>query len=509
MSEHANPDYRLRRILIVGGGSAGWMTAAALSKILKNNYAEITLIESDLIGTVGVGEATIPQIGTFNRTLGIDENEFVRRTKGTFKLGIEFVDWGADGERYIHPFGPYGLDMDGVSFHAFFVKQHKDQSSEALAQYSLQAQAAAQNRFMRPINAGNSPLSKIAYAFHFDAGLYAQFLRREAELRGVRRVEGTIKAVEKRAEDDNIDHVVLDDGRRFEADLFVDCSGFRGLLIEQALGAGYVDWSHYLPTNSAVAVPSSRTEPLLPYTRSTAREAGWQWRIPLQHRTGNGYVYSTAFTDDDRAANILLSSLDGKALADPRVIRFTAGHRKRFWIGNCVSIGLSAGFLEPLESTSLHLIQSGIARMLQMLPDRRFSPVDIARYNRVCTFEYERIRDFIVLHYHATRRSGSAFWDYVRTMPIPDYLADKIALFESHGRIFRENEELFNDTSWFAVMNGQGLRARDYDPVADVQDAEETRRRLAHIRETIATCADRMPAHAEFIDNHCAAAREP
>ena len=500
-------DNRIRKILIVGGGTAGWMTAAVLSKLLKNDYAEIALVESEEIGTVGVGEATIPQIGTFNRTLGIDETEFVRATQGSFKLGIEFVNWGALGERYIHPFGAYGLDMEGVSFHAFFLKYHgKNYGPQTPEQYSLQAVAARQNRFMRPVNAGNSPLSKIAYAFHFDAGLYALFLRRQSEARGVVRHEGKISEVALHPESGNVKHVQLTDGRVLDAEFFIDCTGFRGLLIEQALKAGYIDWSHWLPCDRAVAVPCESAERLTPYTRSTAREAGWQWRIPLQHRIGNGHVWSSAFTTEERATELLMSNLDGKALASPRHLRFVTGHRKKFWVKNCVAIGLSAGFIEPLESTSIHLIQSGVAKLLQMFPSNGFSQPDIDRYNRVTTFEYERIRDFIVLHYHATRRDDTEFWNYTRNMPIPDYLADKMALFESHGRIFRENDELFNDTSWFSVMIGQGLRPRDYDPVADVLSAEQTAERMTNIRNTVANSAGYIPSHEEFIAQNCDAA---
>ena len=497
-------DNRIRKILIVGGGTAGWMTAAVLSKLLKNDYADIQLVESEEIGTVGVGEATIPQIGTFNRTLGIEENDFVKATQGSFKLGIEFVDWGAKGERYIHPFGAYGLDMEGVSFHAFFLKHHgHDYTVNTVEQYSLQALAARQNRFMRPVNAGNSPLSKIAYAFHFDAGLYARYLRGQSEARGVTRQEGKIVDVALHPETGYIKHVQLTDGRILDADFFVDCTGFRGLLIEQALKAGYNDWSHWLPCDRAIAVPCESADRLTPYTRSTAREAGWQWRIPLQHRIGNGHVWSSAFTTEERATELLMSNLDGKPLAEPRHLRFLTGHRKKFWVKNCVAIGLSAGFIEPLESTSIHLIQSGVAKLLQMFPGRGFNQPDIDRYNRVTTFEFERIRDFIILHYHLNRRDDTEFWKYTRNMSIPDYLADKMALFESHGRIFRENEELFNDTSWFAVMIGQGLRPRDYDPVADVLTEEETAARMNNIRETIATSATYMPTHEDFIAQNC------
>ncbi len=497
---------RIRKTVIVGGGTAGWMTAAALSKILQGNVCEIELIESDDIGTIGVGEATIPQIGTFNRTLGLDENEFVRRTKGSFKLGIEFVNWGAKGQRYIHPFGPYGLDMEGVSFHAYFLKHHGDSyDCQTTEQYSLQAMAARQAKFMRPVNAGNSPLSKIAYAFHFDAGLYARFLREFSEARGVRRTEGRVVGVSQRPEDGFIKSITLENGQEIEGDLFIDCTGFRGLLIEQTLKAGYNDWTHWLPCDRAAAIACEKTRPLLPYTRSTAHEFGWQWRIPLQHRTGNGMVYSSQHVSDDAAVERLLANLDGGPIGEPRLLRFQTGHRKKFWDKNCVAIGLSAGFLEPLESTSIHLIQSGISKLLQMFPDRHFRQSDIDRYNRVTTFEYERVRDFIILHYHATQRDDSEFWNYVRTMSVPDYLQDKMDLFRGYGRIFRENEELFNDTSWFAVMIGQNIRPRGYDPVADVLSDEETAVRLSDIRNAIANSADYMPLQSDYIAETCAA----
>jgi tryptophan halogenase len=495
---------RIRKIVIVGGGTAGWMTAAACAKILKNNYCVIELIESEEIGTVGVGEATIPQIGTFNRTLGLDENDFVRETRATFKLGIEFRGWGTPSDRYIHPFGPYGIDMEAVSFHAFFLKGHPGWTAQLLEDYSLQASAAKQGRFMRPVNAGNSPLSKIAYAFHFDAGLYARYLRAYSEKRGVVRHEGKIVDVKLNGETGFIESVVTSDGRIIEGDLFVDCSGFRGLLIEQALKTGYHDWTHWLPCDSAAAVPCANAGAPTPYTRSTARAAGWQWRIPLQHRIGNGMVFSSQHIDNDKAAQTLLANLDGEALAEPRFLKFTTGRRKQFWVKNCIAIGLAAGFIEPLESTSIHLIQSGVAKMLQMFPDRHFNQIDIDRYNRVTAFEFERVRDFIILHYHANQRHGEPFWDYVRNMEIPDYLDDKIKLFKSHGRIFRENEELFNDTSWFAVMTGQNIRPESYDPVADVLTDAETAARLEHIRGTIATCVGHMPPHEKFIAEHCA-----
>ncbi len=498
-------DNRIRKIAIVGGGTAGWMTAAALAKILGPGYAEITLIESDEIGTVGVGEATIPQIRTFNTMLGLDEDEFIRRTQGTFKLGIQFRDWGRIGDRYFHPFGPFGVDMEGVSFHAFWLRLNQKGDSSSISEYSLQAMAAERGKFMRPIDAGRSPLSKIAYAFHFDAGLYARYLREYSEGRGVTRLEGRIVDVALRGGDGFVERLTLGDGRTVEADLFVDCSGFRGLLIEGALKTGYDDWSHWLPADRAVAVPCERVEDPVPFTRSTARAAGWQWRIPLQHRTGNGYVFSSRFIDEADATADLLSQLDGRALAEPRTLRFTTGRRRKSWNRNVVALGLASGFIEPLESTSIHMVQSGIANLLAMFPTKAFEQAETDRFNRVVAYEAERIRDFIILHYNATQRTDTDFWNYVRTMPVPDSLLEKYEIFRSRGRVFRENEELFNDTSWFAVMIGQNLAPASYDPVADVLTLEETRRRLAQTAEAIRNSADYMPAHAAFIAEHCSA----
>ncbi len=498
-------DNRIRSIVIVGGGTAGWMTAATLSRILGTEYASITLIESDEIGIIGVGEATIPQMGIFNRMLGIDEDTFVRETKGTFKLGIQFRDWARIGHRYFHPFGKYGLDMKGVSFHAYFLRLHELGEAPDIDDWSLQARAGREGKFMRAIDAGNSPLSDITYAFHFDAGLYARFLRRLSEEAGVVRREGKIIDVKLRGEDGFVQSVVMEDGTAIEADLFVDCSGFRGLIIEKALKAGFTDWSHYLPCNRAIAVPCASVDEWTPYTRSTAHRAGWQWRIPLQHRIGNGHVFSSNYMSDDEATAILMANLDGEPLADPRTVPFVAGHRNKFWIKNCVAMGLAGGFLEPLESTAIWLVQSGLSRFLTMFPDRNFNQADIDRYNRIMQTDYEEIRDFLILHFHATERDDSPFWDYCRTMEIPERLAEKMRVFRSHGRCFRENEELFNDTSWFAVMHGQLMKAESHDPVADAMSLEETRERLAHIREAIANSADYMPKHRDFVMEHCAA----
>jgi tryptophan halogenase len=497
-------DRRISSIVIVGGGTAGWMTAAAMGKVLGPQYASITLVESDDIGIVGVGEATIPQIRTFNRMLGIDEDEFVRKTKGSFKLGIEFVNWRRIGHRYFHPFGRFGLDMEGVSFHSFWQRLSKEGVAHDIEEYSLMALAARHNKFMRPFDAGRSPLAEIAYAFQFDAGLYARFLRGEAERRGVVRREGKIVQVQQRSGDGFIESVQLEDGSRIAGDLFIDCSGFRGLLIEQTLAAGYVDWSQWLPCNRAVAVPCASVPVMTPYTRATAHRAGWQWRIPLQHRIGNGHVYCSDYISDDEATATLLANLDGEPLAEPRLLRFTTGHRRVHWLKNCVAIGLASGFMEPLESTSIWMIQSAIARLLTNFPDRDFSPVHCDRFNRVMLEETEYIRDFLVLHYKATERDDSPFWDYCRNMSVPERLAEKMRVYAESGRAFREHEELFNDTSWHAVLGGQLGPPRVHDCVAELMSLEETQRRLEHIRETIRNSADYMPDHRQFIEQNCA-----
>ncbi len=498
-------DNRIKRIVIVGGGTAGWMTAAALGKVLGREYADITLVESDAIGTVGVGEATIPQIGTYNRMLGLDEDEFVRRTKGTFKLGIEFVNWGRLGHRYMHPFGKYGLNMQGLSFHAFWQRMHQLGDPHSLDDYSLNALAAYDNKFMRPIDAGRSPLSEIAYAFHFDAGLYALYLREQAESHGVVRREGRITQVHQDGVSGFVTAVELEDGSEVCGELFIDCSGFRGLLIAQTLGIDFVDWSHWLPCNRAVVAPCESVDAMTPYTRSTAHGAGWQWRIPLQHRIGNGHVYSADHMSEDEATAILLDNLDGEPLSEPRGLRFTTGHRQRYWEKNVVAIGLSSGFMEPLESTSIWMIQTGISRLLSNFPDRSFAAVDRERYNRVLIEETEYIRDFLILHYHATERDDTPFWAYCRNMDIPPRLQEKLDVYNHTGRTFREGEELFNDTSWFAVLTGQCGKPRIYDPVAEMMSVEETRERLRQIRETIRSSADYMPGHRAFIAEHCAA----
>jgi tryptophan 7-halogenase len=496
-------DERIRSIVIVGGGTAGWMAAATCARLLKNDYCKITLIESEEIGTVGVGEATIPQIQVFNRMLGLDENDVMRKTRATVKLGIKFFDWARPGCCYLHPFGAYGSDMEGVAFTSFWLKLHQMGEDPDIGEYSVHDVASRRGKFMRAENIPNNPLSGFAYALQFDANLYARYLRAYSEHFGIERIEGRIVDVALRGENGFIDSVALADGRRIAGDLFIDCSGFRGLLIEHALKTGYLDWSRWLPCDRAMALPSESANPPEPFTRSTARPAGWQWHIPLQHRVGNGYVYSSRFTNDDEAHRILMANLDGPALSTPRVLKFTTGMRRKFWNKNVVALGLAAGFMEPLESTSIYLVQSGIAKLFEMFPSRRFEQAEIDRYNRITAWEYERIRDFLILHYKTTERTDTPFWDYCRTMTVPEELHEKVQIFHSRGRIFRDRDELFAETSWFAVMFGQGMRPRAYDPLVDALPTEEIRRRLAQIRGAVGGAVDQMTTHSEFLAQNC------
>jgi tryptophan halogenase len=498
-------DKNIRRIAIVGGGTSGWMTAAALSKLLKPDYCQIRLIESEEIGTVGVGEATIPPIQLFNRLLELDENEFVRKTQGTFKLGIQFVNWKRMGHRYLHAFGDVGQDMEAIQFYHYWLKMSQLGKADELDAYTISGAASARGKFMRPVNAGNSPLSNIAYAFHFDAGLYAKYLREYSEARGLVRTEGKVIHTILNADNGFIEAVQLESGERVEADFFIDCSGFRGLLIEQALKTGYEDWTHWLPCDRAWAVPCESAGDPIPYTRSTAHSAGWQWRIPLQHRIGNGHVFSSQFMGEDEARSILLNNLDGKPLAEPRLLKFVTGKRKKLWNKNCLAIGLASGFMEPLESTSLHLVQSSIARLMSFFPNKNFDQEDIDEFNRQADFEFEKIRDFLILHYHVTERDDSEFWRYCRNMTIPEALTQKIEQFKRNGRIYRNNIEMFNDLSWLEVMHGQGIRPQSYHPLVDRMPLADIQQRLASVKQVIDKSADYMPSHAQFIAEHCKA----
>lgn len=493
------------RIVIVGGGTAGWMTAATLSKLLSVRH-RIVLVESDEIGTVGVGEATIPMIKLFNTALGIEEDDVLRHTKGTFKLGIQFVDWLRKGHSYIHAFGPVGRDLGLVPFYQYWLKLNAAGHAKGIGAYTMNAAAAEKNKFVRFAPGSKQPASDLTHAYHFDALLYGQYLRRYAEARGVVRIEGKVVETRLRGDDGFIEALKLDRGEEVGGDLFIDCSGFRGLLIEQALKTGYEDWSHWLPCDRALAVPSASTAPLTPYTRATARSAGWQWRIPLQHRTGNGYVYCSRFISDDEAAAELLANLDGETLAEPRLLKFVAGKRKKFWNRNCVAIGLSSGFMEPLESTSIHLFQAGIARLLGFFPSGGFDQADIDEFNRKSDFEFERIRDFLILHYKATERDDTPFWRYCRDMDIPPELERRIALFRTNGRVSRVFDELFTEPSWVQVMLGQGVMPRGYHPMADNLSDDQAEEFAGAVGGSIDHAVAGMPSHAEFVAKYLNAA---
>jgi len=498
-------EQRIRKILIVGGGSAGWMTAALFAELFQGLY-DIELVESEQIGTVGVGEATIPAIKKYNELLNLDEADFMRMTKGTFKLGIQFVDWWKIGATYIHGFGVIGQDWEFLRCHHYWLRAHAQGKAGDLVDYSINTAAALANKFMpaRP-DMADSPLAQISHAFHFDASLYAKYLRGYAEQRGAVRTEGMIAEVQLRPDDGFVEAVTLKDGRRIEADLFIDCSGFRGLIIEQALKTGYEDWSQWLPCDRAIAVPCARVDATTPYTRSTARTAGWQWRIPLQHRIGNGHVYSSKYIDDADAEAMLLASLEGEPKAEPNLLRFTSGKRRKMWNKNCVALGLSAGFLEPLESTSIHLVQSAAIRLVGLFPNSGFEPAVINEFNRQSDFEWERVRDFIVLHYKATERDDTPFWRYCRDMEVPATLQRKIDLFRSSGRILREDEELFSEGSWIQVFLGQGVIPRDHDPRVELKSDPQIAKYLGNIAMTIRKCVDVMPSHDDFIDKYCKA----
>ncbi len=488
-------------VVIVGGGTAGWMAAAALSRYFNDGRRTITLVESDAIGTIGVGEATIPPIRNFNGMLDIPENEFLRETRGTFKLGIEFVNWGRQGDRYFHPFGGHGQDLHGIAFHQLYLREQARAGGAArdIAGYSMSSMAAAGRVFGRPGQGAALPLSELGYAFHFDAGLYAAYLRRLAERQGTIRREGRIVTVERDADSGDVAAVVLEDGSRIAGDLYLDCSGFRGLLIEETLGTGFEDWSHWLPMDSALAMPTANVTSPDPFTRATAHGAGWQWRIPLQHRTGNGHVFSSAYMEPEEAERILRANVEGEVLAEPRLIRFRTGMRSEAWVGNVVALGLAGGFIEPLESTAIHLVQNGIQRLFALFPEGRVNPLEREEYNRGMRALYEDVRDFVILHYKATQRDDTPFWRYVRDMAVPDSLSRRMELWRLHARVFRENAELFTLPSWVAVMLGQNLWPERYDPIVDTLDPDKVASAMAQMHDSYRAAAARLPNQEAFL----------
>ena len=489
----------LRGIAILGGGTAGWMAAAILARRLNGAFGPIRVIESPDIGIIGVGEATIPPIRLFNQALGIEERQFLRQTQGTIKLGIEFRDWSRCGRHYFHPFGAHGTSLEQVALHQEWLKLRALGESGSFEEFSLNTVAARLGR-IPAADTADAPLSSVfAYAYHFDAGLYAAYLRDYAQARGVLRLERKVVDVHLRPEDGFIAALQLDDGQRIEADLFIDCSGFRGLLIEGALQTGYEDWTAWLPCDRAVAVPCESAGELTPFTRSTARAAGWQWRIPLQHRIGNGYVYCSRFISDDEATATLLANLDGAPRAEPRLLRFTTGRRRKFWNKNCIALGLAGGFLEPLESTSIHLIQRGLTHLLNLFPDRTCAPALADEFNRLAINEYERIRDFLILHYKAVTRDDAPLWNYCRAMDIPDTLAYKIRQFRRSGRVVKYGADLFAAPNWIAVFLGQEIWPEHYDTRVDQRDGAAVRANLQSIRATIRRAAEAAPRHEEYL----------
>lgn len=491
-------DNQIKKIVIVGGGTAGWMFASALAKVLDPSYCKVQLIESSDIDTIGVGEATIPRIELFNDLLELEEDEFIRHTNGTFKLGIEFKGWAPNGGTYFHPFGKIGRNMDGIHFYQYWLKMNKLGLAEPIGHYTPCHVAAYAQRFEPPEGLENSPMNDLSYAYHFDAGLYVKLLKKLALNWGVEHTIATISGA-KLDSGGSIESVHSDDGGGFEGDFFVDCSGFRGLLIEEALHTGYESWNHWLPTDSAVVCQTEPQGDPIPYTRSTATEAGWQWRIPLQNRTGNGHVYSSKFLTDEQALAIFESNLDASKINDPRVIRFNAGKRKKLWNKNCVCAGLAGGFVEPLESTSIDMIQTVIALFLRLFPSKAIDQGDVDLFNSLIDFEVSGIRDFIIMHYFINDKVGIPFWDYCRSMSIPESLAIRMSRYKANGRIHRDKDELFTELSWFSVMNGQGVVTDGYNPLVDQMDLDLLTKRFNNIGRMIKGAVDYMPSHSSYL----------
>lgn len=496
---------QLRKIVIVGGGTAGWVAAAAIADHLRGKLCQVELIESVDIGTIGVGEATIPPFLTFIRSLGINEKEFIQKTQGSFKLGIEFRDWLERGQGYFHPFGAVGTSIDGHEFYHCWLKAKSEGDHSELMDYAPAGVMAKHGRFFLPFKVPReSPIAGANYALHFDAKLVADYLREYATVRGVNRIEDNVVQITTR-DNGYIDKLLLKSGREVEGDFFIDCTGFKGLLIEETLHSGYEHWVNYLPCDRAVAVQTENTGATTPHTIATARESGWTWRIPLQHRTGNGYVYSGQYCSDDEAMATLLNVVDGRLINEPRVIPFVTGKRREIWKKNCLSLGLASGFLEPLESTAIHLIIRGLQFFLRFFPDRDCDESVIAEYNRRMSIDYEEIRDFIILHYCATRRDDTAFWRWCREMEIPDSLQAKIELFKVRGLLREGIDELFKPPSWYSVFTGMGILPNKYDPRVDVTDSKLIHAALRQGKALILESTTSLPTHDEFLKEHCPA----
>lgn len=488
----------IKRVVIVGGGTAGWNAAALFARTL-GKVISITLVESDEIGIVGVGEATIPPIINFNNALGFDEADFLRATQGSIKLGIQFENWGSIGDSYMHAFGSIGKDFAFCGFHHFWLRSQQEGIASDYWDFSLNYQTAKKNKFAKLNQIPGTQLPGISYAYHFDAGLYARYLRKYCERGGVTRVEGIIRRAHQHPDTGFIESVELESGQLIEGDLFIDCSGFRGLLIEQVLETGYEDWTHWLPCDRALAVPTETHGAIKPYTRSIAHTAGWQWNIPLQHRTGNGHVYCSAYMSDDEAASTLLQHVESKPLAEPKSIPFKTGRRRKQWNKNCIAFGLASGFLEPLESTSIHLVQSGLRRLVQHFPHNGIKQAEVDEFNRQSQVELEQIRDFIIMHYKVNNRTDSQFWIDCRNMDIPESLQNRLELFKTSGKVFKQGDELFQEIAWQQVLLGQGLVPSDYHPLADSISADQLAGLMRDLKSLVASASDNCARHEDFL----------
>ncbi len=488
---------KVQNVVVVGGGTAGWTAAAAVARLIGTNL-NVTLVESDAIGTVGVGEATIPPFRTMHRLLKIDEAEFLSRVQGTIKLGISFENWRSVGHEYIHSFGFTGQGCWAAGFQHFWLKASQLGFAEDFSRYAPELVAAKAGRF------GFLQKDALSYAYHLDATAYAGLLRQQAEGDGVTRVEGKIVEV-RQAESGDISEVVLESGQAVKGDLFIDCSGFVSLLMDKTLGTEFEDWTHWLPCDRAIAVQTTAVSEPIPYTRSIARESGWQWRIPLQSRVGNGLVYCSEFMSDDEARDTLLANLEGDVITEPRLLRFRTGQRVKHWNRNCVGLGLAAGFLEPLESTSIHLIQRGVIRLMQIFPYGGIVESDRAEFNRQMDAEFRFIRDFIIMHYHVTERTDTEFWRRCREMDIPDDLKHRLELFRDSGRVFEAEFDIFRENSWVQVMLGQGMKPQNYHPIVDMMSEQELRQFMQIQGQKVDHVLNQLPTHQEFIQRFCPA----